>query len=80
MKEERREGCGQTPCGAEDTSRSLAVSSSGRSVAYMPPGERKSGMPAAPVRNATLVHFRLRMYAAMPRVSGAYTRPLFSST
>jgi len=37
---------------------SVAVISSGRSVSYMPPGERKSGMPApddipAPVSNAT---------------------------
>ena len=51
-------------------SSSLAVSSSGRSVSYMPPGDLKSGMPQAtetpaPVKNATRQPGFARMVCAM---------------
>ena len=48
--------------------------SSGRSVSYMPPGDRKSGIPAAqltpaPVSTTTRWHASLARYAATPLTS-----------
>ena len=53
--------------------------SSGRSVSYMPPGDRKSGMPAAqltpaPVNTTTFWHASLARYAATPLTSREASR------
>ena len=65
--------------GAEAACAGVAVMSSGRSVSYMPPGDRKSGMPAAqltpaPVNTTTFWHASLARYAATPLTSREASR------
>ena len=57
----------------------VAVINSGRKVSYMPPGDRKSGMPAAqltpaPVNTTTFWHASLARYAATPLTSREASR------
>ena len=59
--------------------------SSGRSVSYMPPGDLKSGMPAAqltpaPVNTTTFWHASLARYAATPLTSREASRGAIAAT
>jgi hypothetical protein len=61
-------------------SRSVAVSRFGRSVSYMPPGLRKSGMPApteipAPVKHTTRLPARMRPATCAMRVASGESPP-----